>query len=423
MRNFEALTNVDREQMLKDINLKSIEELYSHIPSSVRSNELNLRQPLSEFSLQEEIKKLAGKNKVDYISFLGGGVSKRFIPAGVAAISSRFEFNTAYTPYQPEISQGTLRVIYEYQSMICNITNMDVANASLYDAASACAEAVLTAVRVNGRSKCAVSDCINPQYLEVIKTYCDAADIEIDLIKCNGITTDPIELDSSYSCLLIQTPNFYGETEKLSDFLLKDEKTLLICCTDLFSLALLEPPICDIMVGDIQGLGNSLSFGGPYGGYFACKDKYKRQIPGRVAGRTVDAEGNQAFTLTLQTREQHIRREKATSNICSNQALIALQSAVYLTLTGKEGFKQAAFLSAKNAHLLAKKLQEKGIKVLNDSFFNEFTIKISNPDVFLAVLKENGILGGLKISSDEILICATEIHSVEDINKYVSLIP
>ena len=286
MKNFEAHTDETRNAMLKELGAEKIEDIYSHIPQNIRLNGLNLPEPLSEMALQKEIKALAVKNKSGYASFLGAGAYKRYIPAAVSAISSRFEFNTAYTPYQPEISQGTLQIIYEYQSMICNLTGMEVSNASVYDAATACAEAVLMASRINNRNKCLVSKGLNPQYLDVLKTYCEAADIKIDYVELDGIKTPPIEVSEDYACVLYQFPNFYGEIEDTQNIIAKDAKTLKICCADILSLALLEPPVCDIMVGDIQSLGNSLSFGGAYGGFMACSDKYKRQLPGRIVGRT-----------------------------------------------------------------------------------------------------------------------------------------
>ncbi len=422
MKNFEAHTDETRNAMLKELGAAKIEDIYSHIPQNIRLNGLNLPEPLSEMALQKEIKALAVKNKSGYASFLGAGAYKRYIPAAVSAISSRFEFNTAYTPYQPEISQGTLQIIYEYQSMICNLTKMEVSNASVYDAATACAEAVLMASRINNRNKCLVSKGLNPQYLDVLKTYCEAADIKIDYVELDGIKTPPIEVSEDYACVLYQFPNFYGEIEDAQNIIAKDAKTLKICCADILSLALLEPPVCDIMVGDIQSLGNSLSFGGAYGGFMACSDKYKRQLPGRIVGRTVDADGNQAFTLTLQTREQHIRREKATSNICSNQALVALQATVYLTLLGKNGLKEAAFLSAKNAHLLAEKLSAKGVKVLNKDYFNEFVIEVGDSISVLEKLKNNGILGGFAIGEKRILVSATEMNTADEILRYADCI-
>lgn len=412
MNNFEAHTKEERLEMLNSIGLEKPDELYKNIDSDIRVSGLSLPKPMSELEVVKEIKKLANSNQTHYASFLGGGASKRFIPAAVSQISSRFEFNTAYTPYQAEISQGTLQAIYEYQSMICNLTNMDVSNASMYDAATSCAEAILMAARITGRNKALVCKRVNPQYKEVIQTYCEAADIEV--------SHDLSVIGNDVACVLVQTPDYSGTIHDIE--LLKqkisDSKTLLICCCDPISLAVLEPPACDLIVGDLQPLGNTLSFGGPYGGFFACVEKYKRQIPGRVVGRTFDADGNQAFCLTLQTREQHIRREKATSNICSNQALVALQSTVYLSLMGKEGLRQVAMMSAKNAHLLAQKLQDKGFDIRTKNFFNEFVVKVNNADEFLLNLKENNILGGIKLDEQRVLVCATEMNSEEEIDNY-----
>lgn len=413
MNNFVAHTNAERDLMLKDIGINSLDDLYGNIPNEIRINGLNLDTPMSELEVTRTIKKLAQNNNTHYASFLGGGATKRFIPAAVSQVSSRFEFNTAYTPYQAEISQGTLQSIYEYQSIICNLTNMDVSNASMYDAATACAEAVLMAARVTNRKKALVCKRVNPQYQEVIKTYANAFGIEI--------SNDLSQIDSDIACVLIQTPDYYGaihDVELLKEKI-TDSKTLLVCCCDLISLSILEPPACDVMVGDLQPVGNSLSFGGPYAGYFACRDAYKRQMPGRIVGRTVDKNGKQAFCLTIQTREQHIRREKATSNICSNQALTALQSTVYFTLMGEAGLKQVALLSYYNAHLLAKKLVEKGFQLQSNNFFNEFVLKVNNADEFLANLKENNILGGIKLDDNRILVCATEMNTDEEIDNYV----
>ena len=412
MINFEAHTKEERQKMLTSIGLNSVEELYKNLPSEIKVKGLNLPKSISEMELVQEIKKLAQNNKTQYTSFIGGGAQKHFVPAAVSEISSRFEFKTSYTPYQAEISQGTLQAIYEFQSMICSLTGMDVSNASMYDAATACAEAILTAVRITGRKKALVCHRVNPQYQEVIKTYAQAADIEM--------SNDLSEIGSDIACVLIQTPDFFGaihDVKKLKERF-SDNKILLICCCDLLPLAVIEPPECDIMIGNLQPAGNSLSFGGPYGAYFACLDKYKRQIPGRIAGRTVDKDGNQAFCLTLQTREQHIRREKATSNICSNQALIALQTTVYLALMGYKGLRQAALMSAHNAHKLAQKLMDKGFELQSKNFFNEFVLKVNNADNFLSNLKDNNILGGIKLDSGRVLVCVTEINTEEEINNY-----
>ncbi|MBQ8168038.1 aminomethyl-transferring glycine dehydrogenase subunit GcvPA, partial [bacterium] len=310
-----------------------------------------------------------------------------------------------------EISQGTLQVMYEFQTMICRLTNMDIANATVYDAATACAEAILMSVRIKKHNKVLVANSLNPEYKKVIETYTQANSIEVEWF-------DEIPANTAdYSCVLVQTPNFFGEIVDI-----KPIETLLVVCTDVSTLSILKPVECDIMIGDIQTLGIPMSFGGPSAGFMACKDKYMRQLPGRLAGRTVDADGNQAFTLTIQTREQHIKREKATSNICSNQALIGLCATVYLSVMGEEGFKQAGYLSAKQAHKLSEKLSEKGVKTLNNNFFNEFVIEVQNADKTLDTLKENNIIGGLKLDSNKILVATTEMISDNDIDLYVNSI-
>lgn len=429
MKNFLAHTEETRKQMLDSISVESVEDLFEKIPAEARVKNLNLSEVLSEMQVQKEIKSLAKKNNADLTNFLGAGVYNHFIPACVGQVAQRFEFLTAYTPYQPEISQGTLQVMYEFQSMICNLTGMDVSNASVYDGATACAEAIAMASRITKRSKVLVSSAINPQYKEVIKTYTHANGIEVVWLEEKNLKTDfsSENLKSQdYACVLVQTPNYYGSIEEIAgDFdlsqMLAESKTLLVTCVDVSSLALLKAPAeygADIVVGDIQPLGIPMSFGGPHAGFMACKEKFMRQLPGRIAGRTLDADGNQAFTLTIQTREQHIKREKATSNICSNQALVALCATLYLTLVGEKGFKQAAFMSSSNAHKLSKMLEDKGIKTLNEDFFNEFVIEVENSDEFLAELKTRGIIGGLKLDVKKILVATTEMISEEDLEAY-----
>lgn len=410
MKNFIAHSEEERQEMLNAISCNSVDDLFKTLP--IKMTELKLDEPLSEMQTQKKVKALAKKNNIDYVSFLGGGVYNKFIPAAIAQVAQRFEFLTAYTPYQPEISQGTLQVMYEFQTMICRLTGMDVSNASVYDGATACAEALSMAVRLKKKSKVLVSDKLNPEYKQVIKTYMWAANIELDWFE-----TLP-ENTADYSAVLIQNPDFYGEVTKLSSV-----DTLLIVCTRLSALSILKPPVdADIVVGDIQELGIPMEFGGPHAGFLACKDKYVRQLPGRIAGRTVDADGNQAFTLTLQTREQHIRREKATSNICSNQALVALCATLYLSLLGEKGFKQTGIMSNNLAHKLSNKLAEKGIKTLNKEFYSEFLVEVKNSDNFLAKLKENNIIGGLKIDETKVLISVTEMNTEEEIDTYVSLV-
>ena len=412
MKNFIAHTEKTREELLNAISCTSIEELFKQIP--VQFKEFCMGNPLSELEIQKKIKHIAKSNKSEYISFIGGGIYNKFIPACVNYIAQRFEFLTAYTPYQPEISQGTLQIIYEYQTMISRLTGMDIANASMYDGASACAEAILMAHRIaRGKKNTAlVSADINPEYKDVINTYCWAQGIDIKWF-------DELPEDcSEYCCVMYQYPNYYGEIT-----VFEKPNTTLIAVANLSALSVINPPVnADIVVGDIQSLGIPMSFGGPHAGYMACKEAYMRQMPGRLVGRTLDADGNTAYTLTIQTREQHIKREKATSNICSNQSLGALYATLYLSLLGEKGFRQTGIISANLAHDLAKKLQNKGYKVLNKNFFNEFIIEDENPEALLEKLKSNGILGGIKVDSDKILICTTEMNTSEDINKYINII-
>lgn len=409
MKNFLVHDENTRAEMLESIGLKQIEDLFAQIPNAAKLNGLGLENPLSEMETQRKIKSLSRKNNTDYISFLGGGVYNKFIPAAIAQVANRFEFLTAYTPYQAEIAQGTLQIMYEFQTMIARLTGMDIANATVYDGATACAEAILMAARIKKCSRVLVSNKLNPEFLGVIKTYTWANDIEVALF--DELPTET----SGYACVLVQNPDFYGEIREL-----KEADTLLIVCTDVSALSILKPPVeADIVVADIQTLGMPLSFGGPHAGVIACKEKYMRQMPGRLAGRTVDKDGNQAFTLTIQTREQHIKREKATSNICSNQALMGLWANLYLSLLGEKGFRQAGYLSAKNAHKLSEKLATHGIKTINKNFFNEFVIEVEDADRFLAKLKDKNIIGGLKLDEKKILVAATEMNTDEEIDLYV----
>ena len=409
MKNFLAHTDEIRNEMLKEISCASIEDLFKQIP--VKFKDFNLYNPKSEMEAQKEIKKLAKKNKTEYANFIGGGVYNKFIPACINYVAQRFEFLTAYTPYQPEISQGTLQIIYEYQTMISRLTGMDIANASMYDGGSACAEAILMAHRIakGKKNKALVSNYLNPEYKQVIKTYTWAQDIEIEWF-------DEIpENASEYCCVLVQYPDYYGEINLLNKL-----DTLFIVCANLSALAVIKPPIeADIVVGDIQSLGIPMNFGGPHAGFMACKEAYMRQMPGRLVGRTLDADGKQAFTLTIQTREQHIKREKATSNICSNQSLIALAATLYLSLLGEKGFKGANILSANMAHALSKMLNGKGIRTMNKNFFNEFVVEVEDSDKYLAKLKDANILGGIKLDDRRVLVCATEMNTEEDILNYI----
>lgn len=414
MKNFLVHSEKTKQEMYDSIGVNSVEDLFKQIPQSVRMSALELPEGLSEMETQKQVKLLAKDNQSDYATFLGGGIYNKFVPACIAQVANRFEFNTAYTPYQPEISQGTLQVMYEFQTMICRLTGMDIANATVYDAGTACAEAILMACRISKKYKVCVLNSLNPEYIRIIKTYTYSQSIEIDFV-------DEIPSETKdYACVLVQTPNYYGEILNPSAV-----DCLLVICTDPSTLSILKPPSeygADIVVGDIQTLGIPMNFGGPTAGFMACREKFMRQLPGRLAGRTVDKDGKQAFCLTIQTREQHIKREKATSNICSNQALIGLCSTLYLSVMGEKGFKQAGYLSAKNAHLLADKLKAKGVKILTDKFFNEFVIVVDNADDFLANLKEHHILGGIKLDDTKILVATTEMNSEDEIENYVKLV-
>lgn len=412
MKNFLVHTDEVKAEMLESIGVATVEDLFKQIPEQARMEKLDLGRALSEAETQRKVKNLAKKDNTDYVTFLGAGTYNKFIPACISQVANRFEFLTAYTPYQPEISQGTLQIMYEFQTMICRITGMDISNATMYDAATACAEGLLMAVRVSKKNKVLVSNRLNPEYIDVIKTYCWANEIELELFD-----TIP-ENTTDYACLLVQNPDFYGEISEISK-----PDCLLIVCIDISSLGILEPPYeADIVVGDVQTLGIPMSFGGPHAGFIACKEKFMRQLPGRLAGRTVDADGKSAYCLTIQTREQHIKREKATSNICSNQALIGLCATLYLTVMGETGFRQASYLSAKMAHKLSEKLAQKDVRTLNKQFYNEFVIEVENTDKFLTKLKENNIIGGLKLDSHKILVATTELTTDEDIENFVKSI-
>lgn len=415
MNNFTALNEETRKEMLESISKSNIDELFEEIPQKARMQSLDLPEALNEMQTQRAVKSLAKENNSDYIYFVGAGTYNKFIPAAVSQVAQRFEFLTAYTPYQPEIAQGTLQVMYEFQSLICRLTGMPISNASMYDGPSAAAEAVIMAKRVTKKNKVLISDTVNPMYYKVIQTYAWANEIELEMFDKMP------ENVSDYAGVVIQNPNFYGEIKEI----VKPDGALLIVITDVSSLALLTPPQeygADIVVGDIQTLGIPMSFGGPHAGFMSCTEKLMRQLPGRLAGKTVDVDGNTAYTLTIQTREQHIKREKATSNICSNQALIALCSTLYLSLLGEKGFKQASYLSSKNAHDLAKKLEQKGYKVLSKDFYNEFLLEVEHVDTFLDKLKEQNIIGGYKIDEKTLLVCATEMNSSEDIELYVKTV-
>jgi glycine dehydrogenase subunit 1 len=434
-------TKSDRDEMLKAIGVRTFEELLSHVPKEVRVKELNIDPGLSELELTQRISQLAAKNTPasQQASFLGGGCYRRFVPAAVGNIISRGEFATAYTPYQPEVSQGSLQAIYEFQTAICLLTGMEVANASMYDGATACAEAALMAARLTNRKALAISEAVNPEYSIVTKTYLKTCGLTYKTIKSPDGATPLADLGitEETAAFIVQYPNYFGcleNLQKLADEVHK-HGALLIVVTDPISLGMLEPPGvfgADIVIGDAQQCGNYLSFGGPSAGYMATRMSFVRQLPGRLAGMTVDKTGKRAFTLTLQTREQHIRRANATSNICTNQALNALAMLVYLTLIGPEGLRTLAEISLRRCHYLADGLSAiNGVTLkFKQPYFSEFVIETAAPAAkLLPALAEEGILGGIDLGrfwpqyANCILVSVTEMNSTADLDKFIQALP
>lgn len=431
-----------RTSMLKEIGAASVEELFGSIPESVRLKELlRISPPVSEFSLMREMKKRSADMPTDTISFLGAGSYRRYIPEAIGAIASRAEFLTCYTPYQPELSQGSLQVMFEFQTLLSQLTGMDVANASMYEGATAAAEALFMAQRVKKkRDRVLYSAALHPEYIETLKTYTRHQDIELAAIPLaeNGQTDLAAmerELDDKTLCALLPTVNFYGviEDQKRQGELLTGSDVLFVSVvTEMSSLGLLTPPGAfgaDIVVGEAQSLGLPVSYGGPNLGIFACAQKYVRQMPGRLSGLTVDKRGNRAFCLTLSTREQHIRREKATSNICSNQALCALWVTVYLALMGRQGLKRLAALNGSKTQYAIRQIKAiKGIDLrFAGAVYNEFAIETPlNSSDLLAGLRKRNILGGVPLSRFDakdtkgVLVNVTEVNTKEEIDCLVN---
>lgn len=434
-------TDKDRMEMLDSIGVKSVEELFTNIPETLRQKAslLNLPPSMSESDVLRHTMGM-GKRNADldsYISFLGAGAYSHYIPSVVDHIISRSEFYTAYTPYQPEISQGTLQAIYEFQTLVCQLTGMEAANASMYDGASALAEAVLMAHRINGRRDVFISRSIHPEYRQAVNTYCRYLDINLKEIPFTEKGVTDLEglsknISEDTSAVVVQNPNFFGcieDSKAIGELAHAKDSLFIACVNEPVSLGILKPPGdfgADIAAGEGQGLGNPLSFGGPYLGLFATRERYIRGMPGRLVGRTVDANGKTGYVLTLSTREQHIRREKATSNICSNQSLCALSAAVYMSLLGKEGFKKLAILNLQKANY-AKDILSKieGYKLkFHNPVFNEFVLETPvNPDDINRELIKEGIIGGLPLQRfypemrNCVLICITENHRKEDIDR------
>ena len=411
-------TDKDKEEMLKQIGVKSIEDLTSGLRPAFQ-DKIHLSSPMSEFELVDHMKRLSLRNKPTKY-FVGAGSYNHYIPSAVSHLIQRGEFLTGYTPYQPEMSQGTLQAMYEFQSYICLLTGMDIANGSLYDGSSALAEAVLLSCSYNGKNSIFIKRGLNPEYFRVLKTYCDGADLTI----ANEITEDT-------ACVIAQNPDFYGNIENLQFLAEKAHNAgalFIVCVVEPTSLAVLKAPGdygADVVVGEGQSFGIPVNFGGPYLGFIAVKSFLLKKIPGRICGKTTDSKGNQGFVLTYQAREQHIRRERATSNITTNVALMAIAATIYLSLMGRDGLRAVATLSYNRAHLLYDKLNSTGLKPLHSKpFYNEFVLQ-APPGMGIRILSnllQSGILGGLDLGEDKMLICCTETNQVEDIISYASIV-
>ncbi|MDK4029592.1 aminomethyl-transferring glycine dehydrogenase subunit GcvPA [Staphylococcus pseudintermedius] len=433
------LTEKDEQEMLETIGVKSIQELYSDVPEDVLlSRDLNIADAEPETQLLKRLTRIANKNitKETHTSFLGAGVYDHYAPAVVDAMISRSEFYTAYTPYQPEISQGELQAIFEFQTMICELTAMDVANSSMYDGMTSFAEACLLAWGNTKKNKIVVSKGLHYQALQVLNTYSKIREqYEVVTVDLDGTVTDLKKLeaaiDDETAAVAVQYPNFYGSIEDLKAIqtLIADKKALFIVYANPLSLGLLTPPGefgADIVVGDTQVFGIPTQFGGPHCGYFATTKKLMRKIPGRLVGQTTDDEGNRGFVLTLQAREQHIRRETATSNICSNQALNALASSIAMSALGKQGLQEIAVQNMENANYAKKEFKNNGFTVLDGISYNEFVVRFdrSIAEVNRALLDE-GIIGGFDLSvvddtfENHMLVAVTELRTKEEIDTFV----
>ena len=434
---FTPHTSQDQQEMLKTLGISSLEDLLQQIPAALRCANFDLPRALTEQALTAHFRALAAQNK-PLKNFIGAGCYEHFIPAAVPALSSRGEFLTAYTPYQAEASQGTLQTIYEFQSCMCALLDMDVATASHYDGATALAEAVLAAHRATGRNEIIFSSLLHPHYKEVLKTYTKHSGItlvEAKATESGTLDTDALkaQVSDKTACVVLPNPNFLGyiEQAEVVSKIAHDAGALLVAVINLISLGVLKTPGnygADFAVAEGQVLGNPMSFGGPGLGILTSKKAYMRQLPGRMVGIAKDKNGRRAFVLTLQAREQHIRREKAASNICSNEALCALNAVIYLTLLGPQGLKEVAELNLERAHELAEKIgQVNGFNVLKAApFFNEFVVVCNRPAAeVIEKMAAKGICAGYDLGTtcaamkNGLLVCATEMRTKQDIEDYV----
>ena len=432
-------TKQEQQEMLREIGFNSFDEMFSHIPEEVKLKDgLNLMPGLSEQAVIGKMEDIAGKNVVFRHIFRGAGAYNHYIPAIVSSVISKEEFVTAYTPYQAEISQGILQSIFEYQTMICELTGMDASNASIYDGATAAAEAAAMC-RDRKRSTVYVSGAANPGVIEVIKTYCFGSNTKVIIVpeKCGVTDADALarmmKEDAQAACFYVQQPNYFGNMEDGDGLgrIVHDAGAKYIMGCNPMALGVMKTPAgygADIAVGDGQPLGMPLAFGGPYLGFMAATAAMARKLPGRIVGETKDDKGERAFVLTLQAREQHIRREKASSNVCSNQAWCALTASVYMTAMGADGMAEAAAQCMSKAHYLRDVLKEAGLEPKHDrEFFHEFVTvspegRCTDSNHILRALEEHGILGGLKLSDREILWCATEVNTREEMDETASIV-
>ena len=429
----------ERREMLVACGVGSAEELFAHLPEAVRlQRPLDLAPGISEYEIVDYFRARAAENGAPsgagYASFLGAGVYNHFRPVLVDTVVSRGEFLTAYTPYQAEISQGTLTTIFEFQTMICQLTGMDVANASMYDGSTAVPEAAMMAVRATGKGRVLVANTLHPEYRQVLRTYARNQGMPVEefgyVPDAGTIDLEDLDrkMDDLTAAVIVQSPNFFGIVDQVkaaAEIAHQRGALLIVVFTEAVSLGLLEPAAgADIVAGELQSFAISPSYGGPYAGIIAAREKLIRQMPGRLVGQTVDTHGNRAFCLTLSTREQHIRREKATSNICTNQALIALMATVFMTVYGKQGLRELAEQNLAKAHYLAGKLKPR----FCGRFFNEFVARVENPEAVNKTLLKKKIIGGLPLGrfypelSDAMLFCATEMSRKADMDAIAEVL-
>lgn len=426
----------DQKKMLEKIGAAGINQLFMPIPEKLRLKKpLELPRPFSEPELIKHLEKLSQRNNIGRLSFLGGGIYNHFVPSVIRSLVMRPEFATAYTPYQAEVAQGTLQITYEFQTHLCRLTGMDVCNASMYDGATAMAEAAVMAASHTGRSKIAVSETVNPLYRDVLQAMVSGREMEIVTVPANGSVTDYDAfngcVDDKAACLIMAQPNFFGYLEEpvKGEKAIHDAGGLFIMVVDPISLGILKTPAeynADIAVGEGQSLGIPRNFGGPLLGLFTCRKEFVRRLPGRLVARTVDVDGKTGFVLTLQTREQHIRRDKATSNICTNEALCAASATIYLSLMGKKGLPRVARLSTERAHYLAGKITRlEGFSVWSEApFFKEFVIETPIPSTqIIAEMSRVGIGAGIDLErfypalDHHLLLAVTEMISFEDCDR------